>query len=228
MSTPIRKIIFASFVAIAFVGAIYLLTLYYINNRSKSDQNVQPSTQVSAPQTNTPSFPEVKPLYGEPIANAKNRILKKPFGIYITPATSPVQPEHFTGYHTGTDFEVTNQEITQDIPVLAVCDGKILVKKWVSGYGGVVVQTCNFQDQAVTILYGHLNISENTSPAVGSNVMVGERLAMLGAQYGHDTDGERKHLHLGIHKGTAVDYRGYVVSKSDLSEWIATLGSIYW
>ncbi len=35
-----------------------------------------------------------------------------------------------------------------------------------------------------------------------------------------ETDGERKHLHLGIHKGTVVDLRGYVDSELDLKNWI--------
>jgi hypothetical protein len=36
---------------------------------------------------------------------SKAGLQKKPFGIYITPENSPVQPENFTGYHTGIDVE---------------------------------------------------------------------------------------------------------------------------
>jgi len=41
------------------------------------------------------------------------RITKKPFGVYITPETSPVQPEKFTGYHTGVDVEFVDLEYLQ-------------------------------------------------------------------------------------------------------------------
>src|SRR3989344_7022766 len=41
----------------------------------------------------------------EPIAEFSQRITKKPFGIYITPETSPVHPDKFDGFHTGVDIE---------------------------------------------------------------------------------------------------------------------------
>src|SRR5579863_6635904 len=41
----------------------------------------------------------------EPISGGLSRVTKKPFGIYVTPQNSPVQPEKFTGFHTGIDFE---------------------------------------------------------------------------------------------------------------------------
>lgn len=39
-------------------------------------------------------------------------------------------------------------------------------------------------------------------------------MANLGNGYSSDTDGERKHLHLGIHLGEVVDIRGYVQKKN--------------
>ena len=38
------------------------------------------------------------------------RITKKPFGIFITTQNSPVQPERFSGYHTGVDVEYKDAE----------------------------------------------------------------------------------------------------------------------
>lgn len=144
---------------------------------------------------------------------------KKPFGIYITPKTSPVQPERFQGYHTGTDFEIFPDELNSDVPVRAICDGSIALKKYASGYGGVLVENCTFDNQPITVIYGHLklaSISKNT----GDKLSAGETVGILGKAYSTETDGERKHLHLGIHKGSAVNILGYVSSQSQLSGWI--------
>jgi murein DD-endopeptidase MepM/ murein hydrolase activator NlpD len=154
-----------------------------------------------------------------PLPDALQRITKKPFGIYITPQTSPVQPERFKGYHTGVDFETYPNEQTVDVPVSAVCDGKLLIKKWASGYGGVAVQSCALQGQPVTIIYGHLRLS-SIIPNIGSTIKAGDKIAVLGTGYNHETDGERRHLHLGIHKGTSINILGYVQSKDQLNNWV--------
>jgi murein DD-endopeptidase MepM/ murein hydrolase activator NlpD len=146
-------------------------------------------------------------------------VTKKPFGIYITPQTSPVQPERFRGYHTGTDFEIFPEELNADVPVHAVCKGAIALKKNASGYGGVLVQNCNLENQPVTVIYGHLKLT-SISKNAGDNLNAGETIGILGKAYSSETDGERKHLHLGIHKGTTVNILGYVQSQSELSGWI--------
>lgn len=154
-----------------------------------------------------------------PLDRAGERVTKKPFGIYIDSATSPVQPERFRGYHTGTDYEIFPEEANADVVVRAVCSGTMAVRERASGYGGVVVERCTIGGSPVTVVYGHLALS-SVRAAVGTSIGVGERLGILGAGYGADTDGERKHLHLGIHKGTVIDIRGYVTDKSALSGWI--------
>jgi Peptidase family M23 len=215
MKLTAKKIIFGLIASVIIVGLL-LVTIWYKHlPSSKTTNNTQNKTQI-----NTPASPTKTPLVAEPIINAKARITKKPFGIYITPVNSPVQPERFSGYHTGTDFEITNQELTQNIGIFAVCDGKLLIRQWVSGYGGVIVQSCLIKEEAVTVLYGHLNISESDTLVAGNNVKAGEPLSILGTPYSHDTDGERKHLHLAIHKGIAIDYRGYVQNETELSNWV--------
>jgi len=47
--------------------------------------------------------------------------------------------------------------------------------------------------------------------------------AVLGKGYSAQTDGERKHLHLGIHKGTNVNLLGYVQNSQALSQWFDAL-----
>ncbi|PIX90274.1 MAG: hypothetical protein COZ29_00885, partial [Candidatus Moranbacteria bacterium CG_4_10_14_3_um_filter_45_9] len=52
-----------------------------------------------------------------PLDRASERVTKKPFGILIKKATSPVQQERFSGYHTGTDFETFPDESDIDVSV---------------------------------------------------------------------------------------------------------------
>lgn len=155
----------------------------------------------------------------EPLKDSRNRITKKPFGIYITRENSPVQPERFSGFHTGVDFEVTKAEIPKDVLVYSVCSGQIVRKINVSGYGGVIVQACNLDGQPVTIVYGHLSLSKTKYQEL-DKVEMGDMFSVLGDDKSKDTDGERKHLHLGIHKGTVINYSGYVGVESQLSDWI--------
>jgi murein DD-endopeptidase MepM/ murein hydrolase activator NlpD len=163
--------------------------------------------------------PATSPALAEPLGNALARVTKKPFGIYITPRSSPVQPERFQGYHTGVDFETYPNEQNVDVPVAAVCDGTLLTKKWASGYGGVAVQSCVLDSQPVTVIYGHLRLSSITAKT-GTAVKAGDKIAVLGTGYSSETDGERKHLHLGIHRGAAINLLGYVQRQSDLSGWL--------
>jgi len=148
-----------------------------------------------------------------------SRITKKPFGIYVTPQSSPVQPEKFTGYHTGVDFETSAAETNIDVSIPALFDGKLVMKKSATGYGGVVVEESAIEGQLVTIVYGHLKLS-SVSGTVGQYIKKGDIIGILGKGYSSETDGERKHLHLGIHKGGAINILGYVQKQSDLANWL--------
>lgn len=154
-----------------------------------------------------------------PLSRAGERVTKKPFGMVITPETSPVQPERFRGYHVGTDFETFEEEAEADIVVRAICSGPVLLKQQASGYGGVVVQRCFRAQEPMTIIYGHLRL-KSVEKVVGEELLAGEALGLLGTGESQETDGERKHLHVGIRSGSEVDIRGYVVSKPELEEWI--------
>jgi murein DD-endopeptidase MepM/ murein hydrolase activator NlpD len=130
-----------------------------------------------------------------------------------------VQPEKFTGYHTGIDFETTPAEANIDVPIFAACAGKLLLKEYAAGYGGVAVQSCKLGGADVTVIYGHLRLS-SIIPSVGFALKPGDKIAVLGTGYSAETDGERKHLHFGIHIGTAINILGYVQKQSDLSGWL--------
>jgi len=154
-----------------------------------------------------------------PLDQASDRITKKSFGLEVAPDNSPVQPERFTGFHTAVDMEVISGELTQDVPVKSFCGGKLRHKRDADGYGGVVVQECLIGDQIVTVVYGHLKLS-SIDASVGSYIAPGTELGFLGAHESDETDGERKHLHFGVHKGSNIDIRGYVPSESQLVSWL--------
>ena len=158
-------------------------------------------------------------LLGQPISNSLERITKKPFGLKISPGDSPVSPERFSGYHTGVDFETFSEEQNVDVPVYAICDGQLAEKINASGYGGVVVQRCELKNQPITVIYGHIKLPSVIAKP-GQQFVRGETIAVLGNGFSKETDGERKHLHLGVHKGAAINIRGYVQSQADLSSWV--------
>lgn len=183
----------------------------------QSINKTQPVPTITSKTNNINSDPV--PSFISPLDKILERITKKKFGQYITPQNSPVQTERFTGYHTGVDFETFPQEAQIDMPINAVCTGKLLIKESVSGYGGVAVQSCQLNGQDITVIYGHLRLT-SISDKVGDQLEAGKPFAVLGTGYSSETDGERKHLHLGFHKGTTVNLLGYVSSASMLSDWI--------
>lgn len=174
------------------------------------------STQTQIPALQPP--PAAKTAVVAPIDNADARVTKKPFGLHVTPQNSPVKPERFSGYHTGTDFETTPAEANIGIAFKAICSGKILQKRTASGYGGLLVQACSINNQPVTVVYGHVSL-KSIAKNVGDNLVQGEQIGVLGHSP-DETDGERKHLHLGIHLGTGVNVAGYTPNPLQLGQWL--------
>lgn len=196
----------------------FITTLIAVGCQKTPTQNNQ--TVTLSPSTNSSSStPATNPKLSMPIADALTRITKKPFGIYITPQNSPVPQEKFKGYHTGIDFETFESEKDAEVEIMASCDGKLLLKKSATGYGGVAVQSCIIDSKNVTVLYGHLKLS-SIGKQVGDQIKAGEKLAILGKSYTTETDGERKHLHFSIHIGTNIVLLGYTQNKTDLSNWL--------
>lgn len=197
-------------VKIILIVVIVLLVvgiLFYLKNPS-----VQPLTRtVSSPNPTTPPTKAVFP-YAFPVDNFFQRLTKKPFGIYVTPKNSPVQPEKFTGYHTGDDVEYG--DVTGEVRVYAIANGQVVHSGWVSGYGGFVA----IQHTTFISVYGHLNPSSLI--ADGTIVKKGQQIGILGDAYSPQTDGERKHLHFGIVIGHKLDLRGYVQTPSELPLWL--------
>ncbi len=152
----------------------------------------------------------------EPIDELRSRITKKPFGIFITSENSPVQPERFSGYHTGVDVEYADKPDV-DIPVRSIAPGRVVHSGRAAGYGGVLVISHQIGNETKLALYGHLDPS--SLPKLGSEVSAGQQIGVLGEGGTAETDGERKHLHFGIIKGEAVTLKGYVQKEQDLAGW---------
>ncbi len=179
-----------------------------------------PETNGDVPQDHSDQEnPEAQASFSAPLDRPHERVTKKPFGILIDPATSPVQPERFSGYHAGVDFETFPEEVGTDVPVQAICSGRVLATRSVSGYGGVVVTDCVVEGEQVTVLYGHLALA-SLSVVVGEEVSTGGFLGHLGRGYSRETDGERQHLHLSVHRGSSVNLAGYVSRSSALGAWL--------
>ncbi|HBH46156.1 MAG: hypothetical protein A2445_03640 [Candidatus Jacksonbacteria bacterium RIFOXYC2_FULL_44_29] len=228
-------------IVIALIIVVIIAGLYLLFTRKDKVDTGSPVSPISVVQeSSTPtatndsnSVAEIKEPTAEssassmqnykitpPIADALSRIAKKPFGIKISPQNSPISPERFSGYHTGVDFETLATEKDTAVPVYAICTGSLTLKKWVSGYGGVVVQKCQLENQTVTVIYGHLKLESVKASVDDLEISAGDQLGILGQGYTAETDGERKHLHLGIHQGTAINIRGYVQTQPELDDWL--------
>lgn len=155
-----------------------------------------------------------------PVQGFTDRITKKRFGMYITPDTSPVDHDRFTGYHNGVDVEFT--DVDGDIPVYAIADGSIVFRDWVKGYGGVMVIRHTINGADVYALYGHLDRT-SLPPTDVIRVRAGEQIARLGDGLTQETDGVRKHLHFSVSTTEKLDLRGYVQAESELSHWLNPL-----
>lgn len=189
---------------------LVLISAYLLN--SKKNIVTNPISVIPTKPTITPT-PTSNKTY--PIAEFNQRITKKPFGIYITPKTSPIKPERFQGYHTGVDVEYEDVTTT-DVPVFAVCNGNIVLSKWVSGYGGTAILKCQINNVDYFILYGHLKASSITK---NSQVKKGDQIAILGTGHTKETDFERKHLHFSVHPNSLY-LKGYVQTQNELQNWI--------
>lgn len=208
-------------ISLAIIAPIFIILFFVIQVGGKKDDNVSRSP---TPTSSAGITSSARPAVSQKYIFDSSRITKKPFGVYSSPGNSTVENDRFTRYHSGIDLEATgSEEANIDVPVPALCDGPLLQKRQAGGYGGVVVQSCFLAGGSVTVVYGHVKLSSVTA-LVGQELKRGDRIGVLGKGFSSETDGERKHLHLGIHKGTAVSILGYVPKQSDLSAWLDPVG----
>lgn len=193
-----------------------------LNAEQKADDPPLPDNQRPKPPEEEDLPTDRQEDFVKPLDNFAQRLTKKFFGDYITPAASPVQPEKFSGYHTGIDLESFPAEAEKDVIVKTICAGELKDKRFASGYGGVAVQECLLDGQIITVIYGHLKL-DSINHQINNFLNRGEILGLLGKGYSEETDGERKHLHLGIHLGSQINIKGYVSSESELTDWLDPL-----
>ncbi|MFC1711629.1 M23 family metallopeptidase [Patescibacteria group bacterium] len=124
----------------------------------------------------------------------------------------------FYGYHAATDLEVNSSEIDKKVPVYAVSSGTITYIGTLSGYGGVILEELDNENN--TVLYGHVKI-KNLSIKVGDHIRVENDpviLTYLGDQFSSETSKERKHLHFGVYKGTDLYFKGHESSLNEVEK----------
>ena len=155
-----------------------------------------------------------------PVKDFLSRINLKTFGQLIDPQSSPVQPERFSGYHTGIDSEYADI-INADVPIMAIADGTVKLSQRANGYGGVVILWHEIAGQTRSVLYGHLD--PDRLPKVGQNFAAGNTIGYLGIGQSAETDGERRHLHLSMRQTADLELAGYTKSATQLSEWLNPL-----
>jgi len=164
----------------------------------------------------------VEPDFAWPLTAMENRPQLLTFGLYVTPspANNPIDPpERWTGYHSALDIEIYPDEIAKDVPVFAVCEGEVIFTGEVNGYGGVLVQTCTYESEPITVLYGHID-PNRIAKRVEDNLKVGDAIGFLGSHKTRDAGYNRKHLHLQMHRGPEIIFRGYVSRPEELTAYI--------
>lgn len=213
-----RRLIITGFTALLLGGLVVFANTRHVETSSSESAPI-PSETLQAALLPASSPNDTRLL--EPTEEFRQRITKKPFGIFITPETSPIQPDRFLGFHTGVDAEFTDR--TDEIPVRAVANGNIVFRRWVSGYGGVIIIQHEINDRQLHALYGHLDAS-NFPPRNIIRVRAGDVIGVLGDGGTEETDDVRKHLHFSIRPAQeSFDLRGYVKSHEELSGWFDPL-----
>lgn len=202
------------------LGVILVFGVLIYQNTNKANNNGITVTQKQNSTSKGNTTSNQTSSYYHPMTNFNGRIKYRWFGKYVN--ANDVVPDcgaKFIGFHDAVDLEVTPEEKSQDVPVFAVSDGTVKLVSNISGYGGLLVLGANIKGEDVTLNYGHVRLS-SVSLKVGDKVTAGQKLGVLGTGCSTETDGERKHLHFAIHKGTRIDVRGYVPNQGVLNEWI--------
>jgi murein DD-endopeptidase MepM/ murein hydrolase activator NlpD len=220
---PWQKWVLAGAGILILAGVGFFVYLRSFRAKPQPPQTTPPTVQVpenTAPSQPTPTTPAPQVSLFYPMSNYPGRITFRWYGKLVT-TTEQAEPcgAKFSGYHTADDLETTSAEKNTNVPVFAISDGTIAQIGRVSGYGGLIVLRTTINNQNYTLYYGHIDLS-STNLSSGDTVKAGQKLSNLGAECSLQTDGERKHLHFAIHKGTGIDVRGYVQNLTELANWI--------
>lgn len=185
---------------------------------------MEPQEEPLSSSASTPSVSSSSIAISWPLERSEERKKLLTFGLYVTPdpENNPISPpERFTGYHSGLDIEILPGEETIPVPVRTICTGPIRYADIVEGYGGVIIQNCEINEESMSVLYGHIYPNSFRVEVTESPVETGTVIAELSPKYSPESGLTRKHLHLGIHRGTDhLEFRGYVDDPKDLAGFI--------
>jgi murein DD-endopeptidase MepM/ murein hydrolase activator NlpD len=225
-----KKYLWLALVILAFAALIgsFFIWKFYKNKKNTKDQHIAEvqsnvDLPVAPPATTTTKS---APVLIYPISNFSSRATENLFGSYFAPGGSS-NPDrkvcknatYYSGYHTAIDLETTADETNSSVPVLAIASGIVRQAGSVSGYGGLIVIEYDLSGSKYTAYYGHVDIS-TVSLKKDQKVNIGDKLGELGAACSSSNGDVRKHLHFGLHKGTAIDVCGYVPNQNELSAWV--------
>lgn len=226
--------IIAFIILLALAAIVYLVFFRKAKTNSSSNNQASTSSIANSSQSNqtptststpTPAANQPAPTLVYPITQFADRITTNDFGQHW-PAGGTTNPDikvcpkatYYVGFHTANDLETFANEQNTPVPVYAIAAGTVKEAGPVSGYGGLIVLESTINGSVNTIYYGHIDLGTKTVTA-GDSVSAGQKIAELGPACSPTNGNVRKHLHFGMHKGTAVDVKGYVPSQSDLSAW---------
>ena len=108
-------------------------------------------------------------------------------------------------------------DVEGDVVVRAIAPGIVVTAGIISGYGGTVAIRHEIEGSSIFTVYGHL--APNSLPNVGAEITAGQPIGLLGKGGTDETDGERKHLHLGMLKQNIESLSGYVGNENELEGW---------
>lgn len=217
--TSREVLIYMGKIILSVVAIAIIILFFWSNFDQKSNPESFSSFPIEKKFENPTEKIEKNKEFKSPLSRMSERVTKKRFGTFVSPINSPVSPEKFRGYHTAIDAEVFPEELDKEVQIYAVCAGEIVSKRSASGYGGIIIEKCDLEGTPITVIYGHLKLS-SVSAKAGESINAGDVLGFLGEEYSAETGGERKHLHLGFHKGEEIDIRGYVSFPMELQRWI--------
>lgn len=204
----------------------FFLWRYYQNRKTENQQTTTLSTSSPPSNPSPTSSSKPAPTLVYPILNFVSRATENLFGSYF-PSGGSTNPDltvcptatYYSGYHTAVDIETNASEANSNISIFAIAAGTVREVSTVSGYGGLIVIQYNLGGADYTAYYGHVDLS-TAKIKIGDKVNVGETLASLGSACSAANGNVRKHLHFGLHKGSAIDIRGYVPNKTELDAWV--------
>lgn len=211
-------------ILILIIGVIYLILKSNNTKKSSNQTSVKTTTSVTSATAAIAKTPESR--YDYPTDQYSKRLSKNPYGTFY-PSSSPHTLDSdvcpgaikYSGYHTGDDLETFVDEKNSAVSVHSIYNGTVLKAQNVSGYGGIIVILYNINGQDYTAYFGHIDLS-TAQVKSGSYVNTGDKLAELAAACSGANDNVRKHLHFAIHRGSQIDYKGYVTTKSALGAWV--------